>query len=189
MPLWLADPHPLVSPLVATLERSGALGLGLGQATVVTLTVAPGADIEAAGRAFGERFDGLVTGVWIVPETAKPGRRRGRREGHLHYHGIVVGYRAEIIGEWQRSGGGGALWQRLDPLDPGDHEHLLRAVAYAMKRRHLEHGEVIATGVLASSWAEAQSPQASAPVVAGPHTCRAASAGVDPGALLTGVSG
>lgn len=44
----------------------------------------------------------------------------------------------------------------LDPLDPRDHEHLLRAVAYAMKRHHVEHGEVIATGVLAPAGAIAQ---------------------------------
>jgi hypothetical protein len=143
VPLWLADPHPQVSPLVRALECSGVLGVG--QATVVTLTVAPGVELDPLGLAFGERFDGLLRGVWLVPETSPHGIR--------HYHGIVVGNRAEIIGEWQRSGGGGALWQRLDPLDPGDHEHLLRAVAYAMKRRHVEHGEVIATGVLASPWA------------------------------------
>ena len=81
------------------------------------------------------------------------------------------------------------MWQQLDPLDAGDHEHLLRAVAYAMKRRHMEHGEVIATGVLASPWAEAQTAQASAPTVTGPNTYRSVSAGVDPGELLTGVSG
>jgi hypothetical protein len=157
VPMHLADPHPLVSPLVAAIERSGVLGVG--QATVVTLTVAPGVDVEDVGRAFSERFGGLLRGAWLVPETAKPGRRRGHREGHRHYHGIVVGHRAEIIGEWQRSGGGGALWQRLDPLDPGDHDHLLRAVAYAMKRRHVEHGDVIATGVLASPWASAATAQ------------------------------
>jgi hypothetical protein len=144
VPLWVADPHPLVSPLVATLERSGALGVG--QATVVTLTVAPGADLDAAGHAFGERCGGLLGGALLVPETSPRGLR--------HYHGIVVGTRAEIIGAWQRCGGGIARAQRLDPLDPGDHEHLHRAVAYAMKRRHVEHGEVIATGVLASPWAD-----------------------------------
>ena len=36
--------------------------------------------------------------------------------------------------------------------DPLDHEHLVRAVAYAMMRRHVEPGEVIASGVLASPW-------------------------------------
>lgn len=154
VPLWRADPHPQVPAFVAAVGRAGVLGVR--QATVVTLTVAPGAVLDDVGREFGERFGGLLRGAWLVPETAKPGRRRGHREGHRHYHGIVVGHRAEIIGEWQRSGGGGALWQQLDPLDPGDHEPLLRAVAYAMKRRHVEHGDVVATGVLASQWAAAQ---------------------------------
>lgn len=120
--------------------------LGVGQATVVTLTVAPGADLDAAGRAFGERFGGLLAGAWLVPETSPRGLR--------HYHGLVLGNRAEIVCAWQRCGGGIARAQRLDPLDPLDHEHLHAAVGYAMKRRHVEPGEVIAAGVLASPWAD-----------------------------------
>jgi hypothetical protein len=143
VPLWLADPHPQGVAFVAAVERVGALGVGL--ATVVTLTVAPGVDLDAVGREFGERFAGLLSGAWLVPETSPRGLR--------HYHGLVIGNRREIIGVWQRCGGGIARSQWLDPLDPLDHEHLHVAVAYAMKRRHVEPGEVIAAGVLASPWA------------------------------------
>jgi len=148
-PLWLSDPHPLVSRLVAGIEQGSALGVG--EAAVVTLTVAPGVDLDAVGLAFGERLDGLFEGAWLVPETSPKGRR--------HYHGLVIApSRGELIGAWQRSGGGIARAQCLDPLDRLDHEHLHKAVAYAMKRRHMEPGEVIATGVLASPWARTSQP-------------------------------
>lgn len=123
--------------------------LELGPTVVVTLTVAPGVDLDAVGLAFSERLGGLFSGAWLVPETSTKGRR--------HYHGLVVGADpGAILAAWQRAGGGIASSQHFDPIEPGDHWHLLRAVAYSMKRRHLEPGEVVASGVLASPWAAAQ---------------------------------
>lgn len=150
MPPWLETPHPAARPFVATLQHDDASSLG--QALSVTLTVAEGVDLDAVGRAFGEQMGGLFRGTWLVPETSPAGRR--------HIHGVVVGAdRGAVLAAWQRCGGGIARAQRLDPIEPGDQAHLSRWVAYSLKRRDLEPGEVIATGVLASPWATATGPR------------------------------
>lgn len=135
--------NPLARAFSEQIDACGVLSRG--RLFGITLTVAEGVDIEAVAQAFADRFAGVCSGAWLVPETSPAGRR--------HVHGLVVslGPRA-ITATWQRCGGGIPDAQCVDPIAADDTAHRHRTIAYALKRRDHEPGEVAAAGLLAMPW-------------------------------------
>ncbi len=140
-PPWRSNPLAL-----AFSERIEACGVHeRGHMLAVTLTVADGVDLATVAASFARRFVGACSGAWLVPETS--------RQGRPHIHGLVITPDpASVVPAWQRCGGGIAQAQHIDPIAPDDREHRITSLAYALKRRDQEPGEVIVTGLLAIPW-------------------------------------
>lgn len=149
---WMSN--PLALAFVERIERCGLLEGG--HLLAVSLTVADGVDLDATAASFGQRLGGATSGAWLVPETSPRGRR--------HIHGVVITRDpAALLPAWQRCGGGIPPAQRIEAIAPGDRPGLHRTVAYALKRRDHEPGEVIATGLLAIPWTFALENPTAAP--------------------------
>lgn len=140
---WWMD-NPLALAFSKRIERCDVLSLG--HLLAVTLTVADGVDIDVVARDFADRFEEMHSGAWLVPETSPAGRR--------HVHGLVVSLDpGAVVPMWQRCGGGIPGSQKIDPIAPDDHAHRHGVIAYALKRRDQEPGEVIVSGLLTMPWA------------------------------------
>jgi len=155
-PPWMNNPLALM--FADRLEGCGVHNVG--HMLAVTLTVPDGVDLADVAASFARRCAGASSGAWLVPETS--------RKGRLHLHGLVITpHPAALVPTWQRSGGGIPPAQEIEPIAPEDGKRLRGAIAYALKRRDLEPGEIIATGLLAMPWAFALEGQA--PTVDGRH--------------------